>query len=154
MPYNVIFPTETNFPIRLRYVFYFIFSLLIKAFVMFLTFLLFQSNLYVVLARRKGPKNSVHKDLLKTKNPKQKIPRPPAASYGPYDAWVGLSLTVIPKCLKNVIFPKFVVNALISTIKSGNGIFDCYSGAPRKTLGKCRAGSLIHLMLNYVFVQF
>ena len=39
---------------------------------MFVTFLLFQSNLYVVLARGKGPKNSVHRDLFKTKTPKQK----------------------------------------------------------------------------------
>ena len=40
---------------------------------MFVTFLLFESNLYVVLAREKGPKNSVHRDLFKTKNPKQKV---------------------------------------------------------------------------------
>ena len=39
---------------------------------MFLTFSLFQSNLYVVLACGKGPKNSVHRDLFKTKSPKQK----------------------------------------------------------------------------------
>ena len=39
---------------------------------MFVTFLLFQSNLYVVLARGKGPKNSVNRDLFKTKTPKQK----------------------------------------------------------------------------------
>ena len=45
---------------------------------MFVTFLLFQSNLYVVLARGKSPKNSVHRDLFKTKTPKQKKPRPPA----------------------------------------------------------------------------
>ena len=44
---------------------------------MFVTFLLFQSNLYVVLARGKGPKNSIHRDLSKTKNPKQKICRLP-----------------------------------------------------------------------------
>ena len=36
------------------------FSLTFKAFVMFLTFLLFQSNLCVVLAREKCPKISVH----------------------------------------------------------------------------------------------
>ena len=45
---------------------------------MFVTFLLFQSNLYVVLARGKSPKNSVHRDLFKTKTTKQKKPRPPA----------------------------------------------------------------------------
>ena len=73
MPNNVIFPTELNFPIRLKYVFYFMFSLTFKAFVIFVTFLLFQSNLYVVLARGKGPKNGVHKGHLKTKNP----PTPP-----------------------------------------------------------------------------
>ena len=37
---------------------------------MFMTFLLFQRNLYIVLARGKGPKNSVYRDLFKTKNPK------------------------------------------------------------------------------------
>ena len=57
---------------------------------MFVTSLLFQSNLYVVLAREKGPKNSVHRDLFKTKNPKQKTPRPPATFYPPYGAWTGL----------------------------------------------------------------
>ena len=59
MLYNVIFPTESNSPIRSRYIFYFIFSLTFKAFMMFVTFLLFQSNLYVVLARGKGSKNSI-----------------------------------------------------------------------------------------------
>ena len=44
---------------------------------MFVTSLLFQSNLYIVLASGKGPKN---RELFKTKNPKQKIPRPRAAS--------------------------------------------------------------------------
>ena len=38
---------------------------------MFVIFLLFQSSFSVVLARGKGPKNSVHRDLFKTKNPKQ-----------------------------------------------------------------------------------
>ena len=46
------------------------FSLTFKAFVMLVTFLLFQNNLYIVLARGKGPKNNVHRDLFKTKNPK------------------------------------------------------------------------------------
>ena len=36
---------------------------------MFMTFLLFQSNLYVALACGKGPKNSIHRDLFKTSNP-------------------------------------------------------------------------------------
>ena len=44
---------------------------------MFVTFLLFQSNLYVVFACGKGPKNSIHRDLFKRKNPKQKICRLP-----------------------------------------------------------------------------
>ena len=41
---------------------------------MFMTFLLslFQSNLYVVSARGKDPKNSIHRDLFRTKNHKQK----------------------------------------------------------------------------------
>ena len=58
MTCNVIFPTDT---------FFILFFLLIIAFAMFLTFLLFQSNLYVVLTGGKGPKNSVHGDLFKTK---------------------------------------------------------------------------------------
>ena len=50
------------------------FSVTFKAFVVFVTFLLFQSNLYIVLAHGKGPKNNFHRDLFKTKNPKQKTP--------------------------------------------------------------------------------
>ena len=90
MPYN--FPTKKNFPIRSRYVFYYVFShfYLNIAFVVFVKFLLFQSNLYLVLALEKGPKNSIHGDLFKTKNPKQKTPRTPAVFYVPYGAWIGL----------------------------------------------------------------
>ena len=43
---------------------------------MFVTFLLFQSNLFVVSARGKGTKNSDHRDLFKTKNHKQNPPDP------------------------------------------------------------------------------
>ena len=57
---------------------------------MFMTFLLFQSNLYVVLAREKNPKNSIHRDLFETKKTKQKTPRPSAVFHGPYGAWIGL----------------------------------------------------------------
>ena len=53
---------------------------------MFVTFLLFQSNLYVVLAHGKGPKSSIHGDFFITKKPKQKT----------------LILTELPKCLKNL----------------------------------------------------
>ena len=67
MLYNIIFPAETNFPIRSRYVFYFMFSLTFKAFVTFVTIFLFQSNLYTVLAHGKGPKNSIHRNFFKTK---------------------------------------------------------------------------------------
>ena len=69
----VIFPTESDFSIRSRYPFYFMFSLTFKAFVTFVTFLLFQCNLYVVLGLGKCPKNRIHRDLFKTKksrNPK------------------------------------------------------------------------------------
>ena len=61
MLYNIILLTDTNFPIRSRYIYYFIFFFFLKfkAFVMFVTFLLFQSNLRMVLAREKGPKNSI-----------------------------------------------------------------------------------------------
>ena len=90
MSYNVIFPVEPNFPIRSRYVFYFMFCLTFKAFVMFVIVLLFQNTLDLVLARGKGPKNSVHRDLFDTKNPKQKTPRPSAAFYEPYSTWIGL----------------------------------------------------------------
>ena len=54
--------------------FYFMISLTFKAFVMFVTFPLFQSNLYKVLAHGKGPKNSIHMDLFKTKKPYTKNP--------------------------------------------------------------------------------
>ena len=76
MLYNVIFPTETNFPIRSRDVFYFLFSLIFKAFVMLVTFLLFQSNLYIVLACGKVQKTAFIEIFSK-----QKTPRPPAAFY-------------------------------------------------------------------------
>ena len=52
--------------------FFILFSLTFKAFVMFVTSLLFQSNLNVVLAPGKGPKNSVYRDLFTTKNPTHK----------------------------------------------------------------------------------
>ena len=66
------------------------FSRTFKAFVMFVTFFLFQSTLYVVLAHGKCPKNSLHRDLFKTKDLKQKTPRPPAAFDAPCGAWIGL----------------------------------------------------------------
>ena len=48
-----------------------------KAFVMFVTFLLFQGNLFVVLACGKGPKNSIHRDFFKIKTPEiKKAPDP------------------------------------------------------------------------------
>ena len=37
---------------------------------MLLIFLLFQRNIYLVLACERGPKNSIHRDLFKTKCPK------------------------------------------------------------------------------------
>ena len=65
---------------------------------MFVKFLPFQSNLYVVLARGKGPKNNIHRDVFKTKNPKQKIPRPPSCVLRALDAWVGLQ----PNCFSKM----------------------------------------------------
>ena len=47
--------------------------------------------MYIVLARGKGHKNNAHRDLFKSKKPKQKNPRPPAAFYTSYDACIGLS---------------------------------------------------------------
>ena len=57
---------------------------------MFVTFLPFQSDLYIVLACGKGPKNRVHRDLFKTKDPKQENPRPSVAFYAPCGVWIGL----------------------------------------------------------------
>ena len=71
-------------------VFYFMFSITFKAFVMFVTFLLFQSNLYVVSARGKEPKISVHRDLFRTKIPKRKNIQTHSCFYAPYQAWIGL----------------------------------------------------------------
>ena len=61
--------------------------------------------IYIVLAYGKGPKNSIHKELLgqKTLN---KTPRPPAAFYASYIQ--ALSLTDFLKYLQNSIFPKFL----------------------------------------------
>ena len=53
---------------------------------MFVTFLLFQRNLYVVLSHGKSPKKGIYRDLFITKKPKQKT----------------LSLTDLPKCLKTL----------------------------------------------------
>ena len=47
MPYNIIFPNESNFDSGQDTFFIFMFSLTIKAFVMFVTLSIFQSN-YVV----------------------------------------------------------------------------------------------------------
>ena len=68
------------------------FSLTFKPFLMLVSFSLFQSNLHIVLTRGKGSKDNVHRDLFKTKIPKQKTPRSPAAFYAPYGAWIGLKL--------------------------------------------------------------
>ena len=58
-----------------------------------MTLLLFQSNLYLVLVHEKGPKNSIHRYLFKTKkNPKQNPPDPSCVLHA--------SLTDFPKCLK------------------------------------------------------
>ena len=112
MPHTVIFPTESNLPVRSRCVFCFMFSLTFKAIVMFVKFLLFQSNLYIVLARGKGLKNSIYRDLFKTKNPKQKKPDPNLRFTCLTVCGQAFSLTDFPKCLKNTIFPKFLANAL------------------------------------------
>ena len=80
---------------------------------MFVTFLLFQSNFYVILARGKGPQNSVHRDLFKTKNPKHKTLKPS----DPQVCGEAFSLTHFPKCLKNVIFPKFLVIPCTKSLK-------------------------------------
>ena len=105
MSHNIIFRTESDLLIRSRYVLYFMFSLTFKVFVMFVTFLLFQSNLYVVLARGKGPKNSVHRDLSRLRFIRLKV------------RGLAFSLTDFSKCLKNVIFPKCLVNTLIHTYR-------------------------------------
>ena len=79
---------------------------------MFVTFLLFLSNLYIVLPCGKGPENSAHRDLFKTKNPKPNLPDPGLCfTHFTMCGWV-FSLTDFPKCLKHVIFPKFQVNTL------------------------------------------
>ena len=83
MLYNVLFPAETNFPIRSRHI-SFIFSATFKAFVMLMTLLLFQSNLYLVLVHEKGPKNSIHRYLFKTKKILNKTPQTPAVFYMPH----------------------------------------------------------------------
>ena len=62
--------------------FFISFSLTFKAFV---TFLLLQSNLHIVLACGKGPKSSPHQDLSITKNRKQKIPGTQLS----LDPWLG-----------------------------------------------------------------
>ena len=73
-------------------------------------FLLFQSNWSVVLARGKGHENSVRRDFLKTKNTKQNSP-----DLNLY-AWIGLHPNW---CLRNGIFPKFLVNTLL-VVPPGN----------------------------------
>ena len=110
MLYNI--PTEENFPIRSRYIFYFMFSLTDKAFVMFVTFLLFQSNIYLVLAHGNGPKDSVHRDFFSTK----KLNKPPLDPQLCFTCQA-FSLINFPKCPKNVTFPKFLVDTLNYILK-------------------------------------
>ena len=72
--YNVLFPIQTDFPIRSRYV-DIMFSLTFKAFVIFMTFLQFQSTLEPSSCMWK---NSVPGDLFKTKKTlNRKPPDPP-----------------------------------------------------------------------------
>ena len=73
----------------------------------FVTLLLFQNNLYVVLARGKVPKISVHRDLFKTKNPKQKNPTHSAAFYAPYGAWIDLQPNRFSEMPQQRHLPKF-----------------------------------------------
>ena len=86
---HVIFPAESNFPIRLSYIFYFTFSLTFKAFVMFVTFLLFQSNFYIVLVHGKVLKIAFIEILVRQKT-LNKEPLEPNLFYLPYGAWIGL----------------------------------------------------------------
>ena len=79
---------------------------------MSVTFLLFQCNLYLDLTQGKGPKNGVHRDLFKAKNPKQKNPSPQLRFTCFTVCGQAFSLTDFPKCLKNIVFPKFLVNTL------------------------------------------
>ena len=74
--------------------------------------LFFQSNLCIVLAHGKSPKNSIHRDLFKTKTLKQKPHRPPVTFYVPQPDF--------PKLLKNVIFPTFLVNVLTLDINKAS----------------------------------
>ena len=83
MLYSVIFPTEINLPIRPRYDFLFYIFLSYLKLLWYLTLLLCQSNLCIVLAHGKSPTNSIHKDLFKTKTPKQKPHWFPATFYMP-----------------------------------------------------------------------
>ena len=66
--YNVIHPTELNFPIRST-CFLFLFFSHLRVLWCSSHFLLFQSNLYLVLVHGKGPKISIHRGLFKKKNP-------------------------------------------------------------------------------------
>ena len=86
---HVIFPAESYFPIRLSYIFYFMFSLTFKAFVMFVTFLLFQSNFYIVLVHGKVLKIAFIEILVRQKT-LNKEPLEPNLFYLPYGAWIGL----------------------------------------------------------------
>ena len=97
MPNDIIFPTETNFPIKSRSIFYFVFPH-IWSFSDVHDIFTISSNQYI--------ENHVERDLFRTKNPEQNLPRLPKPPHS-------FSLTDFPKCLKNFIFPKFQVNTLI-----------------------------------------
>ena len=73
---RVVKSNPANFPIRSRYVFYFMFSFTFKIFVMFVTFLLRLTNLYIVLARGKGTKKAFI-EIFSNKKPKPKKPADP-----------------------------------------------------------------------------
>ena len=103
---NVTLPTESNFAIRSRY-FFILSSLTFKAYAMFVTFLLFQSNLYVVLARGKGPRSCIIDIFARQIPPGPQLRFKCLMVHGK-----AFSLTHFPKCLKNVTFSKFLVNIL------------------------------------------
>ena len=75
-------------------------------------FYYFKARINSIFPYGKAPISNIHRDLFKTKHPKQNMVRPQAAFYMPYGVWIGLQPNWFSQMSQNVIFPKFPINTL------------------------------------------
>ena len=92
------------------------FSLLIKAFVMFVTYFYYFKLTYTLFQHVEKVLKIVFIEIFSRQKTLHKKPTDHQLFYVPYSAWRGFQ-PGFPKCLKNVTFPKFQVNTLLFTKK-------------------------------------